>query len=50
MPQMSPMPWIFLLIMTILSLFVLCSYIFFYTQKVKLIPSKFLSNKFLIKW
>nr|YP_010021589.1 ATP synthase F0 subunit 8 [Paurocephala sauteri]QOL10530.1 ATP synthase F0 subunit 8 [Paurocephala sauteri] len=50
MPQMSPMPWILIMFLTMLTLFMIINYIYFYKNTVKFYTIK--SKKYfkLIKW
>nr|YP_009501882.1 ATP synthase F0 subunit 8 [Arytainilla spartiophila]AWU48847.1 ATP synthase F0 subunit 8 [Arytainilla spartiophila] len=50
MPQMAPLPWVTLLIMTIIILFCLTSMIFFSIQEKKMKKTFEWKNMFFIKW
>nr|YP_010596825.1 ATP synthase F0 subunit 8 [Cacopsylla burckhardti]UFP91881.1 ATP synthase F0 subunit 8 [Cacopsylla burckhardti]WAK85084.1 ATP synthase F0 subunit 8 [Cacopsylla burckhardti] len=50
MPQMAPLPWVLLLILTILTLLYVSTIIFFSVTKKSVKNYKKFKNNFLIKW
>nr|YP_009251206.1 ATP synthase F0 subunit 8 [Bactericera cockerelli]ANA07527.1 ATP synthase F0 subunit 8 [Bactericera cockerelli] len=50
MPQMAPMPWIFLLMLTLTSLAMVSSIIYFSNQKESMKYASVKKNNFNLKW
>nr|WMH03432.1 ATP synthase subunit 8 [Cacopsylla picta]WMH03445.1 ATP synthase subunit 8 [Cacopsylla picta]WMH03458.1 ATP synthase subunit 8 [Cacopsylla picta]WMH03471.1 ATP synthase subunit 8 [Cacopsylla picta] len=50
MPQMAPLPWMLLLMLTILTLLYMSALIFFSMQKESFYANKKFKKTFLIKW